>query len=183
MSFARRLAVVAPVAVSIVALDACGGGGGGRTALPSAPSAQIVQVVPTPLLNDPNAIPIELNQAETGTIGISGPWCNLWDPLDTYGFPCQTYRLNLPAAGTVRVHITWSEANQRFCSAVGRGVTSMTCKNTSPVDASYVVPTGSAFAFAVNYEGGAASQTVPPDFKLNYSVTVTLGAAVSGRAR
>ncbi len=183
MSFARRVVVVVLVAASLLAVDGCSDSDGGRI-LPTAPTPSVVSSPTNQLLNDPNAISIGLNQATSGAIGISGPWCELWDPMSTYGFPCQTYLVKMPSAGTVHVRVAWSEPNQLLCSAVGRDPNNMTCKNTSPVDASYVLNSGSTFAFAVGYEGGVSTPALPPGFKLNYSVTVTLaGAAVTGRAR
>ncbi len=154
-------------------------GCGGATSTPASPSTTVSTplVPPSSLLNDPNAIAIQLDQAVTGVIGADGPWCSLFDPMDSSAIPCQTYRLNLARATTLKVHVTWSAPNQDLCAMFGRAGYYARCTKTSPADASFVVGPGTV-AFAVGYEGSGADQPIPPGAKVEYSVSASIATPV-----
>lgn len=174
MDFADCLAVPALI-VCTIGFAGCND----RIPSPATPSQQGVSAPTTPTLpSDPNAISIRLNQVVTGVLRGSGHWCAAFDPLDTSGYPCQTYTVAVPARGTVQLDLSWSEADRIMCLLSSAGPTSGVCRNSAPTVGHYTVSAAAApFAFAVSFEGAGPNQVLPPDAIVNYTVVASFTPA------
>lgn len=121
---------------------------------------------------------IQIGDVVTGQLHASDPLCpDLYDPLDTYTtpLPCQAYRVSVPGAGVLSMHLTWDTPAGQLCVTTPWPQFVRHCRATSPVDVSANVAPG-AYTFGIEFEGGAAGASP------SYSLTATFsGSAAAAR--